>query len=231
MNNHNGNGNNGNGKYTGNENSTNVNSNNHSSIPSTVSIQQLEELAQTASAPPEEIQPKSPNHTPRYVPKFDQPVILKQSSTWSRAILWGLMLSTAGTIIWANIATIEEAVSATGKLEASGATKEVQAPSGGVVKEILVEDGQTVKAGQPLLSLDNTTSLAQLESLLKIRESLIQENQFYQSQLKGTSTQDISTLKIPSQMIDLTKSRVTLVAENQIYRAQISGQAKRLFIK
>jgi hemolysin D len=219
---------NGNGKYTGHENSTNGNSNTHSSIPSTVSIQQLEELAQTASAPPEEIQPLPPNHTPRYIPKFDQPVILQQSRTWSRAILWGLMLSTAATIIWANIATIEEAVSATGKLEASGATKEVQAPVGGVVKEILVEDGQTVKVGQPLLSLDNTTSLAQLKSLLKIRESLIGENQFYQSQLKGTNIQDISALKVPSQMIDLTKSRVTLVAENQVYRAQISGRAKNI---
>ncbi|QLE59591.1 HlyD family type I secretion periplasmic adaptor subunit [Nostoc sp. TCL26-01] len=224
MNTNNGNGTNGNGNYASNSTHKNKNSNAHSSIPETVSLQQLEQIV--AQKPDtSEIQPLPPNHTPRYVPKFDQPVILKQSRKWSRAILWGLMLSTAGTIIWASIATIEEAVSATGKLEASGATKEVQAPVGGVVKEILVEDGQTVKAGERLLSLDNTTSLAQLNSLLKIRESLIQENQFYQSQLQGTGTHDISTLKIPSQMIDLTKSRVALIAENQVYRAQLNGRS------
>lgn len=222
MNTNNGNGTNGNGKYTGNGNSTNGNSNTHSSIPERVSIQQLEQIV-SPETQTSEIQPKPPSTTPRYVPKFDQPVILKQSRKWSRAILWGLMLSTAGTIIWASIATIEEAVSATGKLEASGATKEVQAPVGGVVKEILVEDGQTVKAGERLLSLDNTTSLAQLDSFLKIRESLIQENQFYQSQLNGINIQDISTLKISSQMLDLTKSRVALVTENQVYRTQLNG--------
>jgi HlyD family secretion protein len=52
---------------------------------------------------------------------------------------------TAGTIIWANIAKIEEAVSATGKLEPTGTVKEIQAPVDGVVKEIFVEDGKQVK--------------------------------------------------------------------------------------
>ncbi|WP_242062424.1 HlyD family efflux transporter periplasmic adaptor subunit, partial [Nostoc punctiforme] len=172
----------------------------------------------------------SPSLPPRKVPKFDQPVILKQSRTWSRAILWGLMLATAGTIIWASIAKIEEAVSATGKLEPSGATKEVQAPVGGVVKEIFIQDGQTVKAGERLLSLDNTTAKAQLDSLLKIRTSLIQENHFYQSQLKGINALDISTLKISSQMIDLTKSRVALVTENQVYRAQLNGRSNKILL-
>lgn len=120
------------------------------------------------------IKPKAPNHAPRYIPKFEQPVILKQSRNSSRAILWILMIATTGTVIWANIAKIEEAVSATGKLEASGATKDVQAPVGGVVKEIFVEDGKQVKEGEKLLTLDNTAAKAQMESLQKVRTSLMQ---------------------------------------------------------
>ncbi|MBD2468816.1 HlyD family type I secretion periplasmic adaptor subunit [Nostoc sp. FACHB-145] len=218
-----------NGKGNNSNNGSNA-KNDSTSIPSIVSLQQLEELASKASAPapPEEINPLPPNHSPRYTPKFDQPVILKQSRTWSRAILWGLMGVTAGTLIWANIATIEEAVSATGKLEASGATKEVQAPVGGVVKEIFVEDGQTVKAGQQLLSLDSTTAKAQLDSFFQIRTSLIQENQFYKSQLALSSLQDVSTLKIPSSMLDLTKSRATLIADNQVYRALVNGRRNNI---
>ena len=172
----------------------------------------------------EEIKQKPLNSTIRHVPKFEQPVVLKQPRKWSHAILWGLMLATTGTVIWANIAKIEEAVSATGKLEPSGATKDVQAPVGGVVKDIFVEDGKQVKAGDKLIVLDNTTAKAQLESLQKIRTSLAQENQFYTAQLRGESVNS-STLKLPASIIDLTKSRAALVAENQVYRSQLDGVA------
>ncbi|MBD2303795.1 HlyD family efflux transporter periplasmic adaptor subunit [Nostoc sp. FACHB-190] len=214
------NSNNNNGKYSNND--------NIESIPEKISPISPTPPLPHSSPPPLLPSPTPPNHSPRYVPKFDQSVILKQSRKWSRAILWGLMLSTAGTIVWANIATIEEAVSATGKLEASGATKEIQAPVGGVVKEIFVEDGQTVKAGQQLLSLDNTTAKAQLYSFWQIRTSLIQENQFYKSQLSGSNLEDASTLKISSQMLDLTKSRATLIADNQVYRALLNGRKNNI---
>jgi hemolysin D len=210
---------------SGNDN-TNSNAKTNSDIPVMVSMQQLEELAETPSQPSDTIKQKAPNHSPRFVPKFEQPVILKQSRNWSRAILWTLMITTTGTIIWANIAKIEEAVSATGKLEASGATKDVQAPVGGVVKEIFVEDGKQVKEGEKLLTLDNTTAKAQMESLQKVRTSLMQENQFYQSQLKGSNTLDITSLQVPVSMIDLTKSRAALLTENQVYRTQFDGNSK-----
>jgi hemolysin D len=210
---------------SGNEN-INSNGKTNSDIPVMVSMQQLEELAEKASQPSDTIKPKVPNHAPRFIPKFEQPVILKQSRNWSRAILWTLMITTTGTILWANIAKIEEAVSATGKLEASGATKDVQAPVGGVVKEIFVEDGKQVKEGEKLLTLDNTTAKAQMESLQKVRTSLMQENQFYQSQLKGSNAVDITSLQVPASMIDLTKSRAALLAENQVYRTQFDGNSK-----
>lgn len=225
MNTDNGNGTNGNGKSSHNGNGTNNNNNGngnaHSSIPSLVSIQQLEQL----STPASDIQPKPPNTAPRYIPKFDQPVILKQPRKWSRAILWSLMAVTTGTIIWANLALIEEAVSATGKLEASSATLDVQAPVGGVVKQIFVEDGKQVHLGERLLTLDNTTGIAQMQSLQKIRASLVQENQFYQSQLRGATAVDVTKLKIPTEILDLTRSRATLIAENQVYRTQLDGSS------
>lgn len=220
MNNNNANGNNGSGSYSDNGNGHNGNNENGKpQIPSAVSREQLEKLV---SEPSSEIQPKPPNHAQRYVPKFEQPVILKQSRKWSRLILWGLMLTTTGTIIWANIAKIEEAVSATGKLEASGATKDVQAPVGGVVKDIHVKDGTLVKEGERLITFDNTTAKAQLESFQKVRTSLIQENQFYTSQLRGANI-DVTSLQVPASMIDLTKSRAALVAENQMYRTHFDG--------
>ncbi|MFQ4141315.1 HlyD family efflux transporter periplasmic adaptor subunit [Chlorogloeopsis sp. ULAP02] len=231
MNNNNVNGTNGNSKDFHNGNGTNDNGKNGSngnSSPkqSITSIQQLEQLSNHAT--PDSIEPKPPRTVARSLHKFDQPVILTQSRKWSRAILWSLMAVTAGTIIWANVTKIEEAVSATGKLEPTGTVKEVQAPVGGVVKEIYVEDGKQVKQGERLLSLDSTTALAQLDSLQKIHSSLAQENQFYQSQLKSGKSVDVTSLKIPTSMLDLTKSRAALVAENQVYRTQLDDNLSKV---
>lgn len=154
--------------------------------------------------------------------KFKQPVILKQSRFWSRSILWVLMGVVTSTVIWANFTKIEEAVSAQGKLEPTGTVKEVQAPINGVVKEIHIKDGNSVKAGQTLLTLDPTTALSQLKSLKQIRASLIQENKFYYSLLRSEPISD-SSVKIPATMLNLAKSRSTIAAENRLYRTQLNG--------
>lgn len=159
---------------------------------------------------------------------FDSPVILQQSSLWSRALLWGLMGVTTAAVVWACIAKIEEAIPAAGKLEPVGTVKEVQAPIGGVVKAIHVEDGQRVKAGDRLLELDSTASKAQLASLQKIRTSLRQENQFYTTVIGGsTDSTRLGTastfLQLPPQLVSLTKSRTALSADNQLYRALLNG--------
>ncbi|MBD1890705.1 HlyD family efflux transporter periplasmic adaptor subunit [Coleofasciculus sp. FACHB-SPT9] len=162
---------------------------------------------------------------------FDQAVILQQSPTWSRAIVWGIMGMTTFVIVWASVFQIEEAIPATGKLEPQGAVKEVQAPIAGVVKEIYVKDGQRVKKGDKLLSLDSETAQAQLTSLNKIQTALKQENQFYRSQIKGAGFPaaidgETAQLKLPLELVSLTKVRSSLASENQLYRAQLRGSAK-----
>lgn len=163
--------------------------------------------------------------------KFDQPVILQQSPIWSRAIVWGIIGVTTFTVVWACVAKIEEAIPAQGKLEPIGAVKEIQAPVGGVVKTIHVEDGQQVKQGNLLVSFDTTTAQAQQTSLNNIAKALTQENQFYRTLLRqGASPIDIERtiiqLNLPLEIASLTKSRSALVAENQLYRTQLSGDSK-----
>jgi HlyD family secretion protein len=156
---------------------------------------------------------------------FDQPVLLQQSPLWSQAIIWVVIGVTTSVIAWTSVAKIEEAIPAQGKLEPQGSVKDVQAPVDGVVKVIHVNDGQQVKKGDLLLSLDPTAAQAQLTSSNKIRTALIQENQFYRSQLSGAvpAAQQIPELKLPSELSSLSKSRAALVAENQLYRAQLEG--------
>lgn len=169
------------------------------------------------------------NPSPR---SFKQPVLLQQSNMWSRAILWGLMGVTTTAIVWASVAKIEEAIPAAGKFEPQGTVKEVQAPVDGVVKAIYVEDGQRVKQGDRLVSLDPTAAKSQDASLKKIRTCLVQENQFYSSQMNGSPDSTavepaIGQLRVPAELISLTKSRAALVAENQLYRSQLGGSTSR----
>ena len=194
------------------------------------SLTQIADRDRTAQTAPNITVPKIDER--KVSPKaFEQPVILEQSNIWSRAILWVLMGVTTTAIVWACVARIEEAIPATGKLEPQGTVKEVQAPVGGVVKAIYVEDGQKVKQGDRLLSLDSSADVAQLASLMKIRTALNQENQFYQAQMRQPSAsisteQAMVNLGLPTQLMSLSKSRSALTAENQLYRAQLSGSAR-----
>lgn len=147
---------------------------------------------------------------------FDQPVILEQPAVWSRVVVWLLVAVTTSALAWAAIAKIEEAVPATGKLEPQGSVKEIKAPTGGVVREIHVQDGQVVKKGELLVTFDPTAPEADLESLTKLRNSLLRENQFYTTAVSGINGDD-------GDLGSLTRLRAALIAENEFYQAQING--------
>jgi hemolysin D len=103
--------------------------------------------------------------------------VLQQSRFWMRAISWGLMGTTAFALGWLALAQTEEIVVAPGKLEPIGAVKEIQMPIGGIAKEILVRDGDQVKAGQVVMRLDAETSQQRQLSLRqsqRLKESQLQ---------------------------------------------------------
>ncbi|WP_074382532.1 HlyD family efflux transporter periplasmic adaptor subunit [Phormidesmis priestleyi] len=172
--------------------------------------------------PPSEPAAPAPKRRSPKQPQFSHPLVVQQSHLWSRAIIWTLISVTTLGVLWACFAKIEEVIPAQGKLEPQGAVKDVQVPVNGVVKAVNVKDGQRVQAGELLLTLDPTTSQAQLESLKKVRSALVQENEFYQAQMTGASGSSLS-MQIAPQFLSLTKSRASLVAENQLFRAQLDG--------
>ena len=158
---------------------------------------------------------------------FGQSVIFEQSRMWSRGIIWTIMGITTGLVAWASFAPLEEAVPAQGKLEPIDKVKDVQVPLGGVVRQVLVKEGDKVKAGQKLLSLESSVPQAQLTSLQSNLASLSAETSFYRSLLRqGTaaiSPQEIARLNVKPEILALTKSRSSVLAENQLYRAELNG--------
>ena len=73
---------------------------------------------------------------------------------------------------WAGTAEIAGAVIAPGSLVVDSNVKKVQHPTGGVVGELLVRDGDQVKSGDLLVRLDETVTRANLAIVLKSLDEL-----------------------------------------------------------
>ncbi len=95
----------------------------------------------------------------------DEGEIVQQSPFWLRGTILGLMGSAVFAVVWLSIAKTDEVVTVSGKLEPLGSVQDIQMPLGGIASEILVEDGEEVKAGQLLMRLDGETTQQRLNSL------------------------------------------------------------------
>ena len=140
--------------------------------------------------------------------------LLKPSKSWLQAVIW-TMLATAGfAIAWLAIAKTDEVVVAPGKLEPLGSVKDIQMPLGGVVEDILVREGERVKANQILLKLDT-------EADLDKRESLDQTIVLKQEQLDLKQEERIRYLELNS-----TEQRV--LRENLLLQQELLGRYRNL---
>ncbi len=81
----------------------------------------------------------------------------------------------AGFGFWAFYSTLDIMSITMGEVVPSGNIKQVQHLEGGIIKDILVKEGQVVKKGQPLIELENTDSKASVEEL-KIRTASLAIN-------------------------------------------------------
>jgi HlyD family secretion protein len=67
--------------------------------------------------------------------------------------------------VWGNTAPIAGAVVASGVFVATGQNKTIQHLEGGVIRDIMVREGDTVEPGQILVELDQTTAKAEMQRL------------------------------------------------------------------
>lgn len=100
---------------------------------------------------------------------YNADVALTRIPTSSGAtIVFGMLLigaSIGGFSAWATMAPLAEAVVASGTIKVDSSRKQIQHLEGGIVKEILVRDGDHVARGDTLLRLDETRAAASLAIL------------------------------------------------------------------
>ena len=109
-------------------------------------------------------------------PLNPQEVRLRPAPVWSRALAWTIIGSASFAFVFACFAKIDEVVLATGELQPLGAERPLKAPFAGMVKEILVNEGQDVVAGQALIRMDTEVSEKRKETLERQYE--LEENRF-----------------------------------------------------
>ena len=108
---------------------------------------------------------------------------LTPSRRWSSTTIWTLVSVAGFGIVWSCFAKIDETVQAVGKIEPLGTTLDVKAPGGGVIKNILVFDGELVEKDHPLIEMDTTAAKARLKALTEVRERTLVDLQLSLAQL------------------------------------------------
>ena len=94
-----------------------------------------------------------------------QEVQLRPAPVWSRALAWTIISTASFGFVFAIFAKIDEVVLAPGELQPLGAERPVKAPFAGVIKDIVVKEGQKVTAGDTLLKFDADVSRKRKETL------------------------------------------------------------------
>lgn len=89
----------------------------------------------------------------------------KPPNPLGRKILWALLGLLAALLIWALIGRLDIVAVAEGKLIPESYVKIVQPAESGIVKDILVKEGESVKAGQVLMRMDTLITDADTQSV------------------------------------------------------------------
>jgi len=97
--------------------------------------------------------------------------VLQKSTKSYQILLWVIFGTATWLLAWAYFADIDEITRGEAKVIPSGHIQVIQNLEGGIVSDILVQEGDTVKKGEILLKIDNQKSVSSYEeSQLKYNE-------------------------------------------------------------
>jgi HlyD family secretion protein len=136
---------------------------------------------------------------------------------------FGLVVMFGGTIgLWAATSTLSGAVVAGGQFVVDTNIKKVQHPTGGIVGELRVREGDLVKAGDLVIRLDETVTKANLQIVTKQLDELLAHQSRLEAERDGAPA-----LKIPDEFasrMDEPAVKKLLASEQSLFDARRSAR-------
>jgi HlyD family secretion protein len=129
---------------------------------------------------------------------------------------------------WAATSEITGAIIAAGQIVVDSNVKKVQHPSGGIVGELRVRDGDRVKAGDVVVRLDDTVVRANLSIVTKGLNELMARRARLDAERNG-----VQEIEFPPELVNSTNPDVAVVlsSENKLFYARAmarNGQKAQL---
>lgn len=155
----------------------------------------------------------------------------------ARKGLWALGIGLGGFLLWAALAPLDEGVPSPGLVSIDTKRKAVQHLSGGIVKEVLVREGQQVSENQLLMRLDDANARANYESIRQqylglraIQGRLLAEQAglanitFHPQLLEAAKADPLIAAQVATQEQLFRSRRAALQADVQALQEGIQGQ-------
>ncbi|MFT6104722.1 MAG: HlyD family secretion protein [Paracoccaceae bacterium] len=138
---------------------------------------------------------------------------------------FALLLLVGGFGTWSVFVNISGAVIASGQIEVDQNRQVVQHPEGGVVEAVLVQEGDTVKAGSPLIRLDPEV----LQSELSIVEGQLFELMARSGRLKA-ERDGTTEIRFSPEFLEIKKANPEvdelMAGQQRLFVARLDSQAR-----
>jgi protease secretion system membrane fusion protein len=95
--------------------------------------------------------------------ELEEPEMNTDSKSLARTGWMIVIFGVVGFLIWASFAPLDQGVPMSGHVVVASSRKVIQHQTGGLVDEILVQDGDVVKEGQPLVKMNSVNASAAAE--------------------------------------------------------------------
>ncbi|NKB45104.1 MAG: hypothetical protein GKS03_12605 [Alphaproteobacteria bacterium] len=113
--------------------------------------------------------------------------LLEQNTAPSwRLVAYGIMGLLGMFLLWSAFADLDEVAIAPGEVVPQGRVKTIQHLEGGIIDELFVRDGDTVRLGTPLVQMDLAGTVTNIEELQVRRDGFLIRKARLEAEANGT---------------------------------------------
>lgn len=155
---------------------------------------------------------------------------IEQGKHWSSTLIWIAAALFGSAVIWGFTARVDQTISVRGKLQPTGNVREVDSPSTGVVSEVLVKEGEQVKAGQALIQVESAGIRSRRVAVLTTSTLLEAQSRSLREILNsGGSVANLNTpLEVPANLDAALQAKVSAALQQT---QQIKARLKQIDVR